>query len=71
MTELRLIDAFLRPFGLSRDARAAGRGVLAGPGDDCAVVRPPRGRNLVLKVDELVEGVHFDRRWFAAGIQMH
>ncbi|HEX9573837.1 MAG TPA: thiamine-phosphate kinase [Myxococcales bacterium] len=64
MNELRLIDAFLAPFGLSRDARAAGPGVLSGPGDDCAVVRPSAGRKLVLKVDELVEGVHFDWRWF-------
>jgi len=63
--ELLLIDAFLAPFGLSRDARAAGPGVLSGPGDDCAVVRPSTGRKLVLKVDELVERVHFDWRWFA------
>ena len=65
MDELRLIDAFLAPFGLSRDARANGPGVLSGPGDDCAVVRPSAGRKLVLKVDELVERVHFDWRWFA------
>lgn len=65
MHELGLIDAFLAPFGLSRDARPDGAGVLTGPGDDCAVVRPSRGRKLVLKVDELVEGVHFDWRWFA------
>ena len=65
MNELRLIDAFLAPFGLSRDARASGPGVLSGPGDDCAVVRPSTGRKLVLKVDELVERVHFDWRWFA------
>ena len=65
MNELGLIDAFLAPFGLSRDARASGPGVLSGPGDDCAVVRPSTGRKLVLKVDELVERVHFDWRWFA------
>ncbi len=65
MNELRLIDAFLGPFGLSRDARRVGAGVLTGPGDDCAVVQPGSRRKLVLKVDELVEGVHFDRRWFA------
>src|SRR5207244_12266031 len=65
VNELRLIDAFLAPFGLSRDARASGPGVLSGPGDDCAVVRPSTGRKLVLKVDELVERVHFDWRWFA------
>ncbi len=34
--------------------------VLIGPGDDCAVVRLPRGaHSLVLKTDTLVEGVHF------------
>lgn len=64
MNELELIDAFLSPFGLTRDARRAGAGVLSGPGDDCAVVRPARGRQLVLKVDEVVEDVHFQPRWF-------
>ena len=33
----------------------------AGIGDDCAVVRPARGREL-LTVDPVVLGVHFDRR---------
>lgn len=34
--------------------------VIAGPGDDCAVVRAPRrGRHLLLKTDTVVEGVHF------------
>ena len=64
MNELGLIDAFLAPFGVRRDARPDGPGVLAGPGDDCAVVRPSAGKKLVLKVDELVEGVHFDWGWF-------
>src|SRR3954463_574109 len=36
--------------------------VLTGPGDDCAVVRAPRGRRLqLLKTDCVVEGVHFLR----------
>jgi len=64
VNELDLIDAFLSPFGLTRDARGRGAGVLSGPGDDCAVVRPSRGRQLVLKVDEVVEDVHFQPRWF-------
>jgi thiamine-monophosphate kinase len=35
--------------------------VLAGPGDDCAVVRGPRaGEVLLLKADAVVEGVHFE-----------
>src|SRR5215470_2436889 len=50
---------------MRRDARPNGAGVVSGPGDDCAVVRPSKGRKLVLKVDELVEGVHFDWRWFS------
>jgi thiamine-monophosphate kinase len=64
VNELGLIDAFLEPFKLKRYGRAAAADVLSGPGDDCAVVRPSRGRKLVLKVDEVVQGVHFDPRWF-------
>jgi thiamine-monophosphate kinase len=36
-----------------------GEGVVLGVGDDAAVVAPPRGEQLVLTVDEVVEGVHF------------
>jgi thiamine-monophosphate kinase len=65
VNELGFIDAFLEPFKLKRYGRPAASGVVSGPGDDCAVVRPSRGRELVLKVDEVVQGVHFDPRWFA------
>lgn len=38
----------------------AGAGVIAGPGDDCAVVAGPEKREwLLLKTDCVVEGVHF------------
>src|SRR5256885_16869091 len=56
--ELDLIDAFLAPFGLDRSSSSA-PGVLSGPGDDCAVVRPSPGLSLVVKTDAIVEGVHF------------
>lgn len=35
-------------------------GVLVGPGDDAAVVALPDGRQLLLSVDQLVEGRHYD-----------
>lgn len=39
------------------------RKVFAGPGDDCAIVEIPGGKNyLVLKTDSVVEGVHFLKR---------
>lgn len=36
--------------------------VIAGPGDDCAVVAcPPKGRHLLMKTDSVVEHIHFLR----------
>ncbi len=53
MNEFALIDRFVRRF------RTRGVGVVAGPGDDCAVVRPGPRTELCLKTDAVVEGVHF------------
>ncbi len=36
-------------------------GLLVGPGDDCAVVDPGRGRLRLLKTDAIVAGVHFEQ----------
>lgn len=66
--EFALIDAFLKPFGLSRKpvrgSRAPGRkdpsGVLQGPGDDCATLAPHPGMQLCVTTDACVEGVHFN-----------
>ncbi|GEJ57649.1 thiamine-phosphate kinase [Anaeromyxobacter diazotrophicus] len=62
MTEFELIDRFTRP------APRAGEGVVLGIGDDAAVLRPPRGEDLVVTVDAVVEGVHFDARFAPADV---
>lgn len=35
-----------------------------GPGDDCAMLAPPEGKQLLLSTDILLEGVHFDLTYF-------
>lgn len=46
-------------FARSADLSAAFPHVLLGPGDDCAVVRTSSGDQVLLKVDQVVEGRHF------------
>jgi len=50
--EDRLIDQLMRGLPARRD-------VMAGPGDDCAVVAMPGDRLILLKTDCVVEQVHF------------
>lgn len=38
-----------------------GHTLIAGPGDDCAVYQTPSGDIQLITVDQLVEGVHFER----------
>jgi thiamine-monophosphate kinase len=57
-TEFELIEQFLAPFP------RRGRGVVLGPGDDCAVVRPTAEAELCVTTDALVENVHFDPALF-------
>jgi thiamine-monophosphate kinase len=64
-SEFLVIDSFLRPFGKRRDAASsAAAGVIAGPGDDCAVLKRGAGF-LVATTDAIVERVHFDFRYAA------
>jgi thiamine-monophosphate kinase len=55
--EFELIHRFTRALPLR------GEGVRVGAGDDAAVLAPPRGEELVLTADAIVEGVHFDARF--------
>ena len=54
--EFRLIEQLRRFYGRT------GSAVVRGIGDDAAVIAPPKGRQLVLTTDLLVEDVHFDLR---------
>jgi thiamine-monophosphate kinase len=49
MNELALVDRLRTMKGVS------------GIGDDCAVFRPKAGEDLLLKTDQLIEGVHFPK----------
>lgn len=49
MNELELVARLRRMRGVS------------GIGDDCAVLRPKSGEDLLLKTDQLIEGVHFPK----------
>ncbi|MCZ6890333.1 MAG: thiamine-phosphate kinase [Gammaproteobacteria bacterium] len=55
MNEFELIDLIVREL----DDVARGRGVVEGPGDDCAVLAVPAGQQLVVTTDSLIEGRHF------------
>ena len=60
--EFELIDAFTRALP------TRGEGVQLGPGDDAALLEPPRGELLVTTVDAVVEGIHFDARFTPSDI---
>ena len=62
--ELALIAA-LRKQVAARGVRGTGE-LRLGMGDDCAIVRPRAGEEIVVTTDFSLEGVHFRRDWHAA-----
>ena len=53
LDEFELIHTFFSSLGVQRSD------VRLGVGDDCALLRPPRGMQLAVTMDTLVSGVHF------------
>ncbi len=53
LSEFKLIQRFFANSGVQRSD------VVLGVGDDCAVLNLPAGKELVVSIDTLVEGVHF------------
>jgi thiamine-monophosphate kinase len=60
MGELELIERIRSGWG---GGGRASRGVRLGIGDDCAILRPPRGHEILVTTDFTLEGRHFRREW--------
>jgi thiamine-monophosphate kinase len=60
-SEFDIIARHFQQAGLAADP-AAHKGVALGIGDDCALITVPRGQQLALSMDVLVEGVHFPHK---------
>lgn len=56
--------------GIRGQARP-GRGIVAGIGDDCAILRIPPGHEALVTTDFSLEGVHFRREWHSPEVVGH
>ena len=68
LREKALIADIRRMVSASRRDSADGgaratRNILAGIGDDCAVLRPRKGHEVLVTTDFTLEGIHFRREW--------
>jgi len=48
---------------IRRSSKLGVAAVLAGIGDDCAILRPPMGHEILVTTDFTLEGIHFRRNW--------
>jgi thiamine-monophosphate kinase len=60
LTEFDIISRYFEREGLRADPKLH-RNVPLGIGDDCAILNVPRGKQLAVSMDVLVEGVHFPK----------
>ncbi len=60
MKEFELIAKIQKEFAQNNRRR----GLVVGIGDDCSVIRPPKGMLLTTTIDSLVEGNHFSLKYF-------
>ncbi len=58
LTELDIISRYFQQPGLRADPKSH-KNVPLGIGDDCALLNVPRGKQVAVSMDVLVEGVHF------------
>jgi thiamine-monophosphate kinase len=63
MGELELIERIRSGWGREKPTASRNRRLALGIGDDCAILRPPAGHEILVTTDFTLEGRHFRREW--------